>query len=48
MMNMDQARAGEGSKEKTKIIMAEPEDVQIPEGWKKSGSDDEDPAHQEG
>ena len=47
-MNMDQARAGDGSKQNVKLVMGEPEQVQIPEGWKKSEEKDEDPAHQEG
>lgn len=48
MMNMDQARAGDGSNQKVKLVMGEPESVQIPEGWKRSSEEDEDPAHQEG
>lgn len=48
MMNIDQARAGDGSNKQVKLLMAEPEEVDIPEGWKKSSPEDEDPTHQQG
>lgn len=48
MMGMDQARAGDGSNKNVKLVMGEPEPVKIPEGWKASSEEDEDPKHQQG